>query len=99
MHDFLPAHSFVDENGRPAETHLTLLFHVLHRQQRWNMSAFGLVGIAIHTGRRHQIRVHVQWEGHPTVTDEKYAHRSVNVCWDSLELDPRLCRSRIGDLP
>ena len=22
-------------------------------------------------GRRHQIRVHTSWEGHPTVTDEK----------------------------
>jgi 23S rRNA-/tRNA-specific pseudouridylate synthase len=77
INDFLPGQSFVDQlQGRPAETHLKTLFHAM-RYLRFSISVFGLVGIAIHTGRRHQIRVHLQWEGHPTVTDEKYSHRSI----------------------
>jgi len=81
INDYLPMRSFVDENGRPAETHLKAAFHVQRRLHlpRHRPEAFGLVCIAIHTGRRHQIRVHTQWQGHPTVTDEKYAYRSVAV--------------------
>lgn len=77
VHDHLPSRSFVDDMGRPAETHLKTCFHVVRRLRQWSAEHFGLVCISIHTGRRHQIRVHTQWEGHPTVTDEKYSHRSV----------------------
>jgi len=79
IHDFLPGRSFVDAlQGRPAETHVKIFFHVA-RRMRFSCERFGLVCIAIHTGRRHQIRVHMQWEGHPTVTDEKYAHRAISL--------------------
>lgn len=80
VHDFLPGRSFVDHAaGRPAETHLKAAFHVLRRLRRLGADRFGLVCIAIHTGRRHQIRVHARWEGHPTVADEKYSHAALRV--------------------
>mmetsp|Transcript_14338 Transcript_14338/g.36146 ORF Transcript_14338/g.36146 Transcript_14338/m.36146 type:complete len:361 (+) Transcript_14338:46-1128(+) len=78
VQDFLPGRSFVDEAGRPAQTHLKTMFHTRH-QCRLSADYFTLVCIAIHTGRRHQIRAHTQWEGYPTVTDEKYSHREVTV--------------------
>jgi len=84
IHDYLPGHSFVDDRGRLAETHLKLAFHVRRKNLR-NMEHFGLVSIAIHTGRRHQIRVHCQHAGHPTAVDEKYSHLSVAVCSRGLE--------------
>jgi len=79
VQDFLPGRSFVDENGQPAETHIKAIFHSCRRSAT-SKEGSGLVCIAIHTGRRHQIRVHAQWKGHPTVTDEKYSHRSIVVC-------------------
>jgi len=87
VNDFLPGQSFVDEMGRPAETHLKVTFHVIRQQRRWSAERFGLVCIAIHTGRRHQIRVHSRWEGHPTVTDERYSHRAIFVSSSGLEIE------------
>jgi 23S rRNA-/tRNA-specific pseudouridylate synthase len=83
--DFLPGHSFVHERGRPAETHLKNTLHTCFRRAE----RFSLVCIAIYTGRRHQIRVHTQWEGYPTVTDEKYSHRAVVVSSPGLEEEVR----------
>jgi len=85
VQDFLPGRSFVDENGQPAETHLKATFHA--RRNYASKEHFGLVCIAIHTGRRHQIRVHTQWQGYPTVTDEKYSHRSVAVSAQGLDFN------------
>lgn len=73
----LPGRSFVDEAGRPAQTRLKTALHA--RQQGRGADHFTLVCVAIHTGRRHQIRVHMQWEGYPTVADEKYSHQKVTV--------------------
>lgn len=88
VHDFCPGQSFIDESlGRPAETHIKAMFHVVRWQQRWNTEYSCLVSIAIHTGRRHQIRVHMQWEGHPTVTDEKYSHRVLLATSVGLEIE------------
>jgi len=86
IQDFLPNRSFVDVAGRPAETHVKAVLHA-RRPRHWGGQGFSLVCIAIHTGRRHQIRVHTQWEGHPTVTDEKYSHRKVQVSACGLEQD------------
>lgn len=37
-----------------------------------DLGKFALVNFRIHTGRTHQIRVHMQQEGHPIVCDELY---------------------------
>jgi len=83
IQDMLPSRSFVDfDGGRPAKTFLKALLHSERRgtHSRGPAKMYnGLVAITIHTGRRHQIRVHTQWSGFPTVTDEKYAHRRVLV--------------------
>lgn len=94
INDFLLGHSFVDDmGGRPAETHVKTVFHIV-MSRRWSIESFGLVTIAIHTGRRHQIRVHTQWEGFPTVTDEKYSHLKVRAT--SLGLERELDSMRRG---
>mmetsp|Transcript_6053 Transcript_6053/g.13862 ORF Transcript_6053/g.13862 Transcript_6053/m.13862 type:complete len:183 (-) Transcript_6053:30-578(-) len=95
--DMLPGHSFVDHvAGRPAETHLKVTFHVVRQRHKLERERFGLACIAIHTGRRHQIRVHLQWSGHPTVTDEKYSRPAVLVTCLGLEreLGPYLQRTK-----
>jgi len=45
---------------------------------------YSLVVVKLHTGRTHQIRVHMQSLGHPLVCDEKYAP-------DTLEADRAWC--------
>ncbi|CAJ1385186.1 unnamed protein product [Effrenium voratum] len=69
VQDFLSGQSFVDEHGRPAETHVKVAAH--SRLSEGDGDQASLIIVSICTGRRHQIRVHAQWQGHPTVTDEK----------------------------
>ena len=52
--------------GRPAESRLKLIANAEH------VEAMGMVAISIRTGRRHQIRVHLQHCGCPSVADHKY---------------------------
>lgn len=42
-----------------------------------NLTYFSLLDIRLHTGRTHQIRVHLQHIGHPVVSDEAYGGKSV----------------------
>lgn len=53
--------------GRPSNTRLKVIAQVSRKDK-----AFSLVAIRIATGRRHQIRSHSLYVGHPTVCDGKY---------------------------
>lgn len=54
------------ENSKDARTH----FKVIER-----FHDYTLVECRLETGRTHQIRVHMQYIGHPVVGDEKYSYR------------------------
>ncbi len=60
--------------GKPAVTHF---------EPQMNWPGFTLVTCRLETGRTHQIRVHMQYIGHPLVGDPLYGHRATS------ELFPR----------
>lgn len=68
-----PVSSQVSEEGKPAWTQVEPLC-VVNRGQG---EEFSLIAIMIRTGRTHQIRVHLKFIGHPTVTDGKYTDQLV----------------------
>ena len=53
----------VREDGKPSHSIVRLL-------KRWQSCS--LVEVELKTGRTHQIRVHMQWKGHPLFGDERY---------------------------
>ncbi|CAK9006075.1 Ribosomal large subunit pseudouridine synthase C (23S rRNA pseudouridine(955/2504/2580) synthase) (rRNA pseudouridylate synthase C) (rRNA-uridine isomerase C) [Durusdinium trenchii] len=63
----------VSERGRPAESSVRLLAH----WERGAASPSSLLAIRIHTGRRHQIRAHLQSSGAPSVADHRYGFTQV----------------------
>lgn len=56
----------VSANSKDARTH----FKVLER-----FAEYTFIECRLETGRTHQIRVHMQYIGHPVVGDEKYSYR------------------------
>jgi len=57
-----------DEEGMTARSD----FRVLQRFEHPELGPLGLVEVALHTGRTHQIRVHARHLGHPVVGDPAY---------------------------
>lgn len=57
----------VREDGQFAHTDVTLLQHFKYNEEQWSH-----VRLKLHTGRTHQIRVHMSSIGHPLVGDELY---------------------------
>lgn len=53
----------IEENSKPSSTS----FHILK-----NFDKFTLLDVLLHTGRTHQIRVHLSYVNHPVVGDETY---------------------------
>ncbi|OGE14828.1 hypothetical protein A3F00_02670 [Candidatus Daviesbacteria bacterium RIFCSPHIGHO2_12_FULL_37_11] len=68
----------------------------IRKLEKMDYGSFTLLRCFPHTGRTHQIRVHLKYIGHPVVSDEKYAGRKM------YRLDRRWCprqflhASRIG---
>lgn len=61
----------VRPDGQYARTELTVLHHC-----RYAGKEFTVVELSLQTGRTHQIRVHLQWLGHPLIGDDLYGgHR------------------------
>lgn len=83
--------SITNDAGKPAKTRLGLFAHLSFTQpgamtQPSSLAQpstsdvdFCIFVISIHTGRRHQIRVHTRHVGHPCATDARYAPHTVTL--------------------
>jgi 23S rRNA pseudouridine1911/1915/1917 synthase len=60
----------VARDGRPAETRYDLIE---------DLGTNALLSLLLHTGRTHQIRVHLAWLGHPVVGDTVYGYRKQRI--------------------
>lgn len=60
----------IDENGREAITEYTIS-RIWHTQ----VSTFTMLDVRIHTGRTHQIRVHLSSIGNPVIGDQIYSKK------------------------
>ncbi len=79
---FNPKHFGVFPGGREAETNYKLLKILKHLKL---LKEFSLLELAPHTGRTHQIRVHLKYINHPIVSDPIYGGRK------NLREDLRFC--------
>jgi len=69
-------HCSVGASGKPSYTELVTLAHLVRPATDVEATVderYSLVVVKLHTGRTHQIRVHMQSLGHPLVCDDKYA--------------------------
>jgi 23S rRNA pseudouridine1911/1915/1917 synthase len=73
--DALRIHSSVDDGGKPA---LTEILPVATYKDRSTGSMYTLTRVKLHSGRAHQIRVHMASIGHPLFCDTKYGKRQNN---------------------
>eukprot|EP00929_Paragymnodinium_shiwhaense_P094997 TRINITY_DN55922_c0_g1_i1.p1 TRINITY_DN55922_c0_g1~~TRINITY_DN55922_c0_g1_i1.p1 ORF type:complete len:324 (+),score=29.37 TRINITY_DN55922_c0_g1_i1:87-974(+) len=67
------------DRGRPARSRPKVLSHAVRDGQ-----AFSLLAVRIESGRQHQIRSHLAYVGHPTLSDGKYTSNSTfdsDVSW------------------
>ena len=81
--------------GKPARTDLRVLGHT-HRSplpasgHPERSHACTPVALIPHTGRTHQLRVHLQWMGHPILGDSLYAPRWSEAAFGRLHLHAAL---------
>lgn len=57
----------VREDGQYCKTDVSVKAHYRNEED-----CFSVIDLTLHTGRTHQIRVHMQWLGHPLVGDDLY---------------------------
>mmetsp|Transcript_10016 Transcript_10016/g.31379 ORF Transcript_10016/g.31379 Transcript_10016/m.31379 type:complete len:613 (-) Transcript_10016:39-1877(-) len=71
----ISTHCSVGANGKPSYTEVCTLAHLARPAAASGAASdepYSLVVLKLHTGRTHQIRVHMQSIGHPLVCDIKY---------------------------
>jgi len=73
-------HCKVSPSGKPSYTEVFTLAHLTRPAEGLDAESqaserYSLVVLKLHTGRTHQIRVHMENAGHPLVTDIKYAEQ------------------------
>eukprot|EP00971_Amphidinium_carterae_P173295 3435612-Amphidinium_carterae.1 len=74
----ISTHCSVSDSGKPSYTEVCTLAHLKQvangdAEEDASEQRYSLVAIKLHTGRTHQIRVHMLSIGHPLVCDVKYA--------------------------
>jgi 23S rRNA pseudouridine955/2504/2580 synthase len=84
----VPLHKFLDADGERRVRAVTSSHDVNAEDARRSVSlvkvlrqygeAYSLLDVTIKTGRTHQIRVHLQHEGHAIVGDAKYGQFELN---------------------
>lgn len=67
----MACYPFESLEGKPAITEYWLLE---------SFTYFSLLDLQLHTGRTHQIRVHLQKIGHPIISDEAYGGKKIQSC-------------------
>ena len=78
-----------DEQGKPSNT----FFRVLKRYEpREGDNGFTLVRLEPHTGRQHQLRVHMADLGYPLICDDRYGLADDITISDSLEHEATISR-------
>lgn len=78
--------------GKPAQTRVVVS---THQRLALGEEQLGVLVISIVTGRQHQIRVHLQHIGHPTVYDGRYVEQDVLLAGATLSE----CTPDLGDRP
>jgi 23S rRNA pseudouridine1911/1915/1917 synthase len=66
------------EGARPARTHYRTAERAEARAQ---------LEVELDTGRKHQIRAHLSWLGHPIVGDDRYGERGPRLCLHAERLE------------
>merc|ERR1712061_596155 len=86
-------HCTVGANGKPSYSEVFTLAHLTrpettpsaddNQESSGENDRYSLVVLKLHTGRTHQIRVHMLSIGHPLVTDVKYAEdrHAKDIAW------------------
>lgn len=70
----------ITTKGKPARTCVMVVAHSLFgRQGVAEVEAISLTGIRIHTGRRHQIRVHLRHCGYAPAADGRYPQPALTI--------------------